>query len=84
MGLPNKNLRESEMKTVIFFIVGAIVAELAIIALVTILDLHGLTLIVAVALLPVALLATAIIYLFVKFSKGEVPEGSDEGGDTDK
>ncbi len=72
------------MKTVIFFIVGAIVAELAIIALVTILGLTGITLIVVVALLPVALLAAAIIYLFAKFGKGETPEGSDEGGDTDK
>ena len=65
------------MKKLLLYIAGAIVAEFAIIALATILGLDGITLYVAIGLLPVALIG-ASIYFFFKPGSEESPGKGDE------
>ena len=72
------------MKTVIFFIVGAIAAEIAIILIATIVGLAGITMLVVTALLPVALIAAAVFYLFTKFSQGKSGGEENKGSEADK
>jgi hypothetical protein len=65
------------MKKLPLYIAGAIVAEFAIIALATILGLNGITLYVAIGLLPVALIALSI-YFFIRPGQEEPPGKGDE------
>ena len=69
------------MKRIVFYIVGAFVAELAIIAIATIFGLNGISLFITVILLPAALFIGAIAYLGFKFFKGGQEEtGKNESG----
>ncbi len=68
------------MKKLLLYVAGAIVAEFAIIALATILGLDGLTFYVTVGLLPVALIAASVYFLFKPVSE----EPPDEGDKADK
>ncbi len=65
------------MKKLPLYIAGAIVVEFAIIALATIIGLSGITLYVAVGLLPVALIG-ASIYFFIRPGPEEPPDKGDE------
>jgi hypothetical protein len=65
------------MKKLPLYIAGAVVAEFAIVALATILSLNGVTLYIAVGLLPVALIA-ASIYFFIRPGTEEPPAKGDE------
>ncbi len=65
------------MKKLPLYIAGAIVAEFAIIALTIMLELNGITLYVAVGLLPVALIA-ASVYFFIRPGQEEPPGEGDE------
>jgi len=68
------------MKKLLLYIAGAIVAEFAIMALATILGLDGITFYVTVGLLPVALIAASVYFLFKPGSE----EPPDEGDEADK
>ncbi len=72
------------MKTIILYIVGAVIAELAIIAIATMMDLSGLAMIVATVLLPVALIAAAIYYFSTRVFRGEAKGEENKGGEADK
>ena len=65
------------MKKLLLYIAVAIVAEFAIIALTIMLGLNGITLYVAVGLLPVALIA-ASVYFFIRPGQEESPGKGDE------
>ena len=70
------------MKRIILYIVGAFVAELAIIAIATIFGFNGTTFFVSVILLPAALFIGAFAYLGYKFFKGggeEETKGNESG-----
>jgi len=70
------------MKRIVLYIIGAFVAELAVIALVTIFGFSGTTFVIAVMFLPVALFIGAFGYLGYKLFKGssEGDTGNNESG----
>ncbi len=72
------------MKTIILYIVGAVITEFAIIAIATMMGLSGMTMIVATALLPVALIAATIYYFYTRVFRGEAKGEENEGGEADK
>jgi hypothetical protein len=65
------------MKKLPLYIAAAMAGEIAIIALATILGLNGITLYVAIGLLPVALIAASIYFLF-RPGQEEPPAKGDE------
>ena len=64
------------MKTILLSFFGAVVGELVIIALATMMGLTGITFLVAVALLPAGLILTAIIF-FVRQATGRHDDSTD-------
>jgi predicted phage tail protein len=59
------------IKTLLLAFFGAIVVELAVIMLATVMGLAGLTFVIIVLFLPVVLILGAIIFMLSKFFKGD-------------
>jgi len=62
------------MKRVVLYIIGAFVAEIAVIAIATIFGFSGTTFVIAVMFLPAAFFIGAFAYLGYKFFKGSQEE----------
>ena len=70
------------MKRIVLYIIGAFVAEIAVIAIATIFGFSGTVFYVAVLILPASLFIGACVYLGYKYFKGSGEEetGENESG----
>ena len=72
------------MKKYLLWVAAAIVAEVIIIAIATMMSLYGINMIMITALLPAGLFIAAIYYLVVKTFRGGTEEEKGRGDDAGK